>query len=245
MGEPTLAPHEWPSDAIRAAVELVRRASPSAPPVVVDVGAHHGETMAHLVNSVPNEFSYFGFEPNPESFEKLTRAAMSLPNRVLATLLPVAAGPVSGSVDFQVTQASAVSGVLTPETELMTRVPTGDHKVERKIEVDQVSIDDLCSKYELKEITILKIDAEGYDLEVLKGALQSLSGGVVDLVVCEVFFVKYREGQAFFWDIATFLTGLGFSFVDFFDSRKTHQNRLYTANSIWASPKLSAELGYF
>lgn len=82
MGEPTLAPHEWPSDAIRAAVELVRRASPSAPPVVVDVGAHHGETMAHLVNSVPNEFSYFGFEPNPESFEKLTRAAMSLPNRV-------------------------------------------------------------------------------------------------------------------------------------------------------------------
>lgn len=235
---------EWPSDAIRAAVDLSRSSSSGNPSVVFDVGAHHGESLHHFADLVPAQFRYFGFEPNPESYAKLVTAAESIPERVVPTFFPFAVGAAHGAVDFQVTRASAVSGVLKPEPELMTRVPTGDHKVERQIEVEQVSIDDVCFKYGLDKIAILKIDTEGYDLEVLKGASTTLSRGIVDVVVCEVFFVRYREGQAFFWDIAAFIEGLDFSFVDFFDSRKTHQKRLYTANAVWVSPEFSQKLGY-
>jgi hypothetical protein len=59
-----------------------------------------------------------------------------------------------------------------------------------------------------------------------------------------VFFVKYRENQAYFWDLATEFANLGFLFVNLFDACNTSQARLYTANAIWVSPRLALELGY-
>ena len=159
-------------------------------------------------------------------------------------VFPVAVGAKAGRVIFRVANASEVSGILSPEAELLDRVPTGDHGLKATLEVEQICIDDFITEKQLAKVNVLKIDTEGYDLEVVRGATESLRQGVVDVVVCEVFFVKYRENQAYYWDIATELENLGFSFVNLFDARNTEQGRLYTANAIWASPSLSLKLGY-
>lgn len=236
---------DWPSEALRCAADLVHSTEPSQRICVLDVGAHRGETFRHISSLIPGALSYFGFEPNPESFallvdlEEKERTAMRS-----ISFSPVAVGAKAGSVVFRVANASEVSGILSPEAELLDRVPTGDHGLKATLEVEQICIDDFIAEKQLAKVNVLKIDTEGYDLEVVRGATESLRQGVVDVVVCEVFFVKYRENQAYYWDIATELANLGFSFVNLFDARNTGQGRLYTANAIWASPSLSLKLGY-
>ena len=237
--------HDWPSEALRCAADLVQATGPNRQICVLDVGAHRGETFLHISNLIPGDLSYFGFEPNPESFAVL--AALEEEERTAgrsAVFSPVAVGAKPGSVVFRIANASEVSGILLPEAELLGRVPTGDHGLKDILEVEQISIDDFVAEKQLARVDVLKIDTEGYDLEVIRGATKSLRQELVDVVVCEVFFVKYRENQAYFWDIATELANLGFSFVNLFDARNTGQGRLYTANAIWVSPNLSLKLGY-
>ena len=237
--------HDWPSEALRCAADLVQATEPGQRICVLDVGAHRGETFRHISSLIPGALSYFGFEPNPESFvllvdleEKAQTAKRSI------SFFPVAVGAKPGLVAFRIANASEVSGILRPEAELLDRVPTGDHGLKAALEVEQICIDDFIAEKQLARVNVLKIDTEGYDLEVVRGATESLRQGVIDVVVCEVFFVKYREHQAYFWDIAIELANLGFSFVNLFDARNTGQERLYTANAIWASPSLSLKLGY-
>lgn len=188
---------------------------------------------------------YFGFEPNPECFPELAELERGKRNKdLVVSFSPVAVGAKPGKVAFRVANASEVSGVLSPESELLKRVPKGDHGLKSMLEVEQICVDDFISEKNLTKVDILKIDTEGYDLEVIKGATDSLRSGLVEIVICEVFFVKYREGQAYFWDIAAEMAKLGFLFVNLFDTRDTDQGRLYTANAIWASPALSAKLRY-
>ncbi len=235
----------WPSEALRTATELVAEDGKAAKLSVIDVGAHQGETFQHFSDLIEGEFDYYGFEPNPESFTELEGVVSpQRDDRRSVTCFPAAVGASAGSVLFRVAKASEVSGVLVPESELLIRVASGDHELKEAIDVPQICIDDFLAKQKIASVNILKIDTEGYDLEVIRGAQASLRRGIVDVVVCEVFFVRYRENQAYFWDIASVLAELGYSFVNLFDSRNTGQGRLYTANAIWVSPRLSVGLGY-
>jgi len=240
-----LVDHDWPSEALRFASELVQSANPNGTICVVDVGAHRGESFRHFSDLIPGDFTYFGFEPNPESFATLSGLAESSSYSARSvSFLPTAVGATSGSVTLRITNASAVSGILVPEPELLKRVPNGDHELKETVEVDQICVDDFIEQNHLGTVGVLKIDTEGYNLEVVRGASNSLRQGLVDVVVCEVFFVKYRENQAYFWDLATEFANLGFLFVNLFDACNTSQARLYTANAIWVSPRLALELGY-
>ena len=116
---------------------------------------------------------------------------------------------------------------MRPAEGLGARVPTGDHRVLQEFDVDVVSIDALLEDRGLTEVDVLKVDAEGYDLEVLKGARKALEAGHISAVLTEVFFVSYREGQKFFWDIASFLDEVGYYFVNLFDTHETGQRSLH------------------
>jgi FkbM family methyltransferase len=240
-----LEEQDWPSEALQFARGLTKSADSNRNTCILDVGAHRGESFRHFSGLISGDLNYFGFEPNPESFGMLTQLEEKVKDtRRSVSFFPFAVGAASESVEFRVTNSSEVSGVLVPEPELLERVPSGDHELKRIIEVDQISIDDFIQKNNLRVVDILKIDTEGYDLEVIRGARNSLRRGLIEIVICEVFFVKYRQNQAYFWDLATEFENLGFSFVNLFDARNTTQGRLYTANAIWTSPRLSVELGY-
>ncbi|MBU0970059.1 MAG: FkbM family methyltransferase, partial [Proteobacteria bacterium] len=153
--------------------------------------------------------------------------------------LPVAAGAKDGTLRYLLTKESAVAGVLKPIDGLNERVPSGDHNITNEFEVQSLSVPSIIKKQSLEKIDILKIDTEGYDLEVLKGSLDLLKSQAIGVVMTEVFFVPYRVNQAFFWDIATFMSQQGYHFVNLYDTRDTHQGRLYTGNGLWVSPKIA------
>jgi FkbM family methyltransferase len=236
----TLNNQEWPEAAVGAGMELLSK-NPSNKTIIIDVGAHRGESLKSFDKNAKKSYVYIGMEPNPDAFVDFENVAKQIAsNHSEVHCLTSAVGNKDGKVKFLKTNQSAVGGILSPIQGLVERVPTGDHLIDQEFEVDLVTVDTLVTRFNLDSIDVLKIDTEGYDLEVLKGANSVIDAKIPKIIITEVFFVPYRENQAYFWDIAKFLENKGYHFVNLYDTRDTSQGRLYTGNGLWVSPEIAS-----
>jgi FkbM family methyltransferase len=235
-----LSNEEWPEAALGAGMKLLNKNS-SEKTIIIDVGAHRGESLRTFDKNLNKSYVYIGMEPNPDAYIDLIEVAEEIKSENSEIhCLTSAVGNKDGKVTFLKTKESAVGGVLPPVKGLAERVPTGDHAINLEFEVDIVTVTTLVNKFNLSYIDVLKIDTEGYDLEVLKGAQEVIKLRIPKIIITEVFFVPYRENQAYFWDIAKFLEVNGYHFVNLYDTRNTTQERLYTGNGLWVSPEIAS-----
>jgi len=235
---------EWPDQGLRSALELLQPMSLSEP-VFFDIGAHRGESLKIFSDNWAGPFKYVGLEPNPDAFKDLELLSTTIQNKDQEiSCYPMAAGAKDGTLRYLLTKESAVAGVLEAVDGLNERVPSGDHKIAREFNVQTLCVTTLLARQFYEKIDILKIDTEGYDLEVLKGSQALLESQSIGVVLTEVFFVPYRVKQAYFWDIAAFMNQQGYHFVNFYDLRNTSQGRLYTGNGLWASPQIAQANGF-
>ncbi len=128
-------------------------------PVVVDVGANIGQFSAAVLLFAPNA-SILALEPDPEVHARLA-AHLSIPHDVRTAC--VAAGADAGRVPLQRAALPVMSTLRTDGLSGYDLVGT--------VEVEVVTLDELTEG--LTAVDLLKIDVEGYELEVLHGA-QSL-----------------------------------------------------------------------
>jgi FkbM family methyltransferase len=235
---------EWPEAALGAGMSLLNK-NKTEKTVIIDVGAHRGESLKSFEKNIPNSYLYIGMEPNPDAYSDFKSVAESIKSEKSEIhCLTSAVGNTNGKVKFLKTNESAVGGVLPPVKGLLERVPAGDHLINEEFEVDLITVTSLVEKFNLKSVDVLKIDTEGYDLEVLRGAIEVIAKEIPKVIITEVFFVPYRESQAYFWDIALFMEKNGYHFVNLYDTRNTGQGRLYTGNGLWVSPEI-AQLNNF
>lgn len=229
----------WPDAGLEAALNLLKSIS-SSEIIMIDVGAHRGESLRSFSQMYLGPLKYIGLEPNPNAFidfEKISDTIRT--NNREVSCLQCAAGHQDGTARFFLTNESAVGGILQAVSGLSDRVPSGDHQIISELEVKVVSVGSLVSRLSFERVDLLKVDTEGYDLEVLRGAQGLLDSQSVGAVLTEVFFVPYRVDQAYFWDIASFMSELGYHFVNLYDTRETSQGRLYTGNALWVSSKIA------
>ena len=62
-----------------------------------------------------------------------------------------------------------------------------------------ITLDDFCKKYKIKRIDLLKIDPEGYEYYILKGAIKNLKK--VKIILLEHHFDISRIEGYKFWHI--------------------------------------------
>ena len=84
-------------------------------------------------------------------------------------------------------------------------------------EVIITTVDLFCREQGIPRIDVLKIDTEGYDLEVLKGARELLASGKVAYVMTEVGLDPRKLEFVQFESIRDFLFGLGFEVFGIYD----------------------------
>ena len=124
--------------------------------VVIDCGANIGElyrSILHLSKEDIN-LNYYGFEPVKLDFEVLSRNTKNLVPKALA---------LSSESEFK---------------NFYLNAKTADSSFERKgnlkeVEVECVTIDNYFKN--IDSIKLLKLEAEGFELDVLKGAQKSLT----------------------------------------------------------------------
>ena len=144
---------------------------------VIDVGAHYGEYGRRLRNFVDYQGRIVSFEPTSEAYEKLERRAASDPGW---RIINCALGASSGEKEINITRFTAVSSFLAPSE-------FGNEVLEERIEVvgqEQVKIRtldemfDWCVEGIPQPRIYLKLDTQGYDIEVLHGAGKRIDGVV-------------------------------------------------------------------
>jgi FkbM family methyltransferase len=148
------------------------------------------------------------FEPDPREFDCLKVTA---PNNHI--VLNTALSDAPGEMNFYLCRNQQVSSVYRPNFLLLNKFP--DSKRFEIIKTIKIITDTLDNQLRLNGITqidFIKIDAQGHELPILRGAMNSLKE-VIGLEL-EVEFVPLYENQPLFSDVYDFVSKFGFNLLD-------------------------------
>ena len=182
---------------------------------VFDIGGNVGQTVRAFLPAFPNARIY-SFEPDPGTFEQLQAAVKGEP-RVSAVCAALGREPGNAQLHrFRMDQTNS----LLPKAVGAEQYVYDKEYLEAAgvISVPVSTVADFCQQQGIARIDVLKIDTQGYELEVLNGARQLLTSGSISLIYLEVCFVPYYEGQPLFQDIYKFLYESGYRLVGLYES---------------------------
>lgn len=170
---------------------------------VFDVGANIGQ-FSTLVREVLPEVDIYAFEPIDECYIKLVRTFTNdqkyHPYHLALGATKIETAPMNKN-------AYLPSSSLLPTTRSHTEhFPHTEHTTLETVRVER--LDDLDIKIQQK--ALLKMDVQGYEMEVLKGAESMLSD--VAIIITEVSFIELYKSQPLFNDIYQHLYAKGFSY---------------------------------
>jgi hypothetical protein len=87
----------------------------------------------------------------------------------------------------------------------------------RVIDVPVNTVDNYCHQHRIESISFLKIDAQGYDLHVLRGARRMLDRRRIKLYSCEANFEYMYSGQATLRELLAFADEIDYKLVGFYE----------------------------
>jgi len=210
--------------------EAVKRHLPGyAPEVIFDVGANIGASALGFAAGFPDAAIY-AFEPVEATFRTLVRN-VSKESRIRAFNLALGERPRRIRMRLK---ALSVSNHVAGWRDLFKPGEAAS----------MTSGDRFCAAHALERIGILKIDAEGHDLRVLRGFRGMLSGGKIDLVEAEVGMNPENTRHVPFEAVKAHLERLGYRLFLIYDQARdvpfTGRVILRRSNVVFASAKLVA-----
>lgn len=168
---------------------------------VVDVGANEGLWSLGVL-SLTQPKQLIVIEPSPELHPKLKTRLSPHPT---VKLLNLAVGNQKGEIELYITGHSHNVSVLKPREEMNDFYGYGwETRDTVKVAVD--SLDHILD--ELPEVSLLKIDVQGYEKNVLDGAIKTLKK--TRFVILEVTFFSHYENDSLFSELHTIMTNAGF-----------------------------------
>jgi FkbM family methyltransferase len=147
-----------------------------APVTLVDIGADIGLFSLKLLAVCPSVSSVVAFEPNSEGFPWLQFNLSRLPKGIQGQAVPSAVSDFHGRGRLAVPEARFAPGVKSNHTQFFLE-PAADGPVE------VTTIDAL--RLPVAGSVVIKVDVEGGELAVLRGAAQTISAAPNAIVVIE------------------------------------------------------------
>ena len=183
----------------------------ATPILVADVGAAQGfDPRWDLFGEGCRQV---GFEPEPAECRRLEAAIEASGQAGSRFVLPMALADQPGRRQLYVTRDPDASSLYRPNRRFFERMPDPSGiDIVGEIEVEVTALDALTLPAG-DDIDILKLDVQGAELDVLRGAKRRLDAQVL-AVIAEVSFVELYDGQAMFADLDQFLRGRGFQLFD-------------------------------
>lgn len=172
-----------------------------SPRTVVDVGAAHGTPALYETFSSARHLLV---EPLAEFEARLRAVAAKLSD---AVVVMAAAGPSEGSIELNVHPDLVGSSAFREDEDSDVN---GDRR-----EVRQVTVDQVVASTGSSGPYLLKVDTQGYELDVLRGATAVLAD--TDAVLLEVSLFRFFDGGPDLAEVVAFMRGIGFVAYDVLD----------------------------
>lgn len=138
---------------------------------VFDIGANIG---VFAIQQARRGAYVYAFEPNPDCYHRLSRAVLDNNLAADVHVLNLAAGSLPGRGTLQIPEGVTCIGSVVPQENLTsTQEPA----------IQITSLDHIVPTLGIARIDLLKIDTEGAEVEVLRGADRTL--GMVERVILE------------------------------------------------------------
>lgn len=174
------------------------------PTVVFDVGAHLGQTTLHFHKKFKNAHIH-SFEPVAQNFHKLAR---NIGNRDRLFVNEIALGSSVGTAFVNEGDSDLTHSISTSSP---------SDKTEDVQEVAVETIDWYVDRKKINDIGLLKIDTEGHEIEVLKGADTTIKSGRIKAIFAECDFCREDIQHTYFPDLLDYLSEKDFSFFGLYD----------------------------
>lgn len=162
-----------------------------------DVGANIGQTVRRYLQFTEDNVQIYSFEPAPESYAKLKEEYDHFPNVHLFQL--------------GISKAASSFTMLCEGASTMNRIidsPSGVENLDHTQTINCVSLEDFCRDNSIDNISYLKIDTEGHEMEAIEG-FGKMSANI-DFIEFEVSANSYNKYHTSFQDIYDKLSNLGF-----------------------------------
>ncbi|MEZ4598892.1 MAG: FkbM family methyltransferase [Syntrophotaleaceae bacterium] len=164
--------------------------------LVLDVGANKGQ-FGKMLRSEGYIGKIYSFEPVSKTFEELSMASKDDENWAVYKM---ALGDSPGELTINIAESSDLSSFLNPNDFGKEKFKNFEIKNQEKVIVE--TIDNFIKKYLTEEDgkrIFLKMDTQGYDLNVFNGALNSL-----DHIICilsELALIPIYSGMPHYLDV--------------------------------------------
>lgn len=187
--------HNYSSANVSGETRIINERVPrNGAPVIFDVGANNGDWSA-LVLKANGLAKIHAFEPQPALAAHMESAYPAIAVNNLAV------GESAGELDLYdyadhpgSQHASLLKGVID-------NIHGG---IPRVTKVSVVTLDEYCREQRVNYIDFLKIDVEGFELAVLRGAKEMLAHGNIEAIQFE-FNEMNVTGRTFLLDFMNFL----------------------------------------
>ena len=197
---------------------------------VFDVGANEGQSARAFLRHFPAAQIY-SFEPTPATFQALRHFAQTQPR---VTPVNQALGEAPGKVELNENAFHQTNSILPANLRSEEYLGAWVINCQRKIEVQMTTLDAYCRQESVTGIDLLKMDVQGFELFVLKGAQEFLSTRRIGCIVLEVSFISLYENQASPQDLITLLAGHRYDLMGFYDFAHSATKRLMWCEMLFA-----------
>jgi FkbM family methyltransferase len=143
------------------------------PLIYLDVGARGGLSPSWRIARQFGLITPAYCEPDAAEADRLMTADPD------AIVIPYAFGQIVETRTLYITREPGRSSLLFPECPSVIKKNREDWSVEREIAIPVVRLDDVWSRFTSRPPTYIKVDVQGYELEVLYGSRKLLDDGVL------------------------------------------------------------------
>jgi FkbM family methyltransferase len=179
-------------------------------PTIFDIGGHIGQSIDYLKRIFPNSNMY-SFEPDPDSFKELQKK-----NSKSVKVFNIAISDKEGKVIFFKNNISHTNSIYKINLDSVDSIKatkeralnnsTYKNEINKEIEVESTTLKKFTDDNNISHIDLLKIDVQGAEDSVLRGADLS----IVDNIIVEISLYDFYEKSSNFSDIEKILLPKGF-----------------------------------
>ena len=188
---------------IAANIELERLIKGLDVKIIIDIGSNKGQFIL-LTEKLLNCKKIYSFEPIKELIEKQKKFFFYRDN---INFYNFALGQKTEKKKYFLIKRKDSSSFL----KINENINNADYLIENEINVNIHCLDNIINNQDLSDTTLVKIDVQGYELEVLKGSLRILKK--IKFILIEVSENEIYKNQALSSDIINFLKQKNFSIL--------------------------------